>query len=317
MLPRLVYIAGYGRSGSTLLEILIGNLHNVQNVGELANIFEYWHDANQKCSCGQAMTSCDFWNSVCEAYLTELGSIDETYLRRDMQRAVEERRSFYSSFFRLNKQKLHSQYIQQQRALFKAIASQSKKEIVVDSSKTARLTAWRPYALCRIAGFEVNVIHLIRDIRGVIYSMMKGSNTKMENGEVNFSLRFAMIRALYGWTMANLVMNYQSSLLPSGSVIRVHYEDVIKNPKNELIRIGDFLGVDPTNIINKLEKKEILSGGHCFSGNRLRHVGVSRITKEEQWRTEAPKKLHVFYWTLGWPLHVLFYKRGICKGQSL
>ena len=62
VLVRVLYVAGYGRSGSTLLGDLWAQECNVQHLGELSNIgsHEFWNRA--RCSCGE--TPCEFWEAI-------------------------------------------------------------------------------------------------------------------------------------------------------------------------------------------------------------------------------------------------------------
>lgn len=59
---RILYVAGYGRSGSTLLGDLWAQECNVQHLGELSNIgsHKFWDRA--RCSC--AATPCKFWDAI-------------------------------------------------------------------------------------------------------------------------------------------------------------------------------------------------------------------------------------------------------------
>lgn len=59
---RILYVAGYGRSGSTLLGDLWAQECNVQHLGELCNIGsnEFWDQ--ERCSC--AVTPCKFWEVI-------------------------------------------------------------------------------------------------------------------------------------------------------------------------------------------------------------------------------------------------------------
>src|SRR5438874_767855 len=61
---RILFIVGMGRSGTTLLELLLGRLEGWVAGGELRR---YWHGASIPgwvCGCGRLLADCDFWRQV-------------------------------------------------------------------------------------------------------------------------------------------------------------------------------------------------------------------------------------------------------------
>src|SRR5579859_4585308 len=62
--PIVVYIAGSGRSGSTLLERALGGTPGFTNVGELIDLYRRTAVHGERCGCGQAFAECPFWSRV-------------------------------------------------------------------------------------------------------------------------------------------------------------------------------------------------------------------------------------------------------------
>ena len=60
----LVYIASSGRSGSTLLELILNNFDEVWTVGELNILPWEIKETTQFCGCGQEVKNCGFWSLV-------------------------------------------------------------------------------------------------------------------------------------------------------------------------------------------------------------------------------------------------------------
>jgi hypothetical protein len=60
---RLVYIGGFGQSGSTLLESLLTANPQVVACGEIANGFEGRTGRELKCSCGKLAKDCPVWSA--------------------------------------------------------------------------------------------------------------------------------------------------------------------------------------------------------------------------------------------------------------
>ena len=63
-LRRVVYVGGIGRSGSTLIERLIGQLPGVCPVGELVHLWERGIVEDERCGCGEPFRLCPFWQQV-------------------------------------------------------------------------------------------------------------------------------------------------------------------------------------------------------------------------------------------------------------
>ena len=57
---KLVYVGGHGRSGSTLLDVLLDASPQLLGVGELHHLPRLLAD-DQSCSCGTALGRCPFW----------------------------------------------------------------------------------------------------------------------------------------------------------------------------------------------------------------------------------------------------------------
>ena len=58
----LVIIASAGHSGSTLLDLLLGNQPTVSGAGEMNRLTLYAPD--RVCACGATVTNCSYWNQV-------------------------------------------------------------------------------------------------------------------------------------------------------------------------------------------------------------------------------------------------------------
>ena len=56
----VLYITGLWRSGSTILDIILGSHHLVEGVGELRTLPAALVDG-ATCACGQPVDRCPFW----------------------------------------------------------------------------------------------------------------------------------------------------------------------------------------------------------------------------------------------------------------
>ena len=61
----LIYIAGTGHSGSTLLCLLFGQNEQVFAGGHLHAFRKLFTDAEgRRCGCGRGVNDCEFWTAV-------------------------------------------------------------------------------------------------------------------------------------------------------------------------------------------------------------------------------------------------------------
>ncbi|MDP6442787.1 MAG: sulfotransferase, partial [Pirellulaceae bacterium] len=198
--PTVIYIMGYGRSGSTILDILLNQHDDVISVGALANIYE-WLLRKEACGCAEKVEACSFWANVCERTL-DVADEAELSERRDLQSAVESIRRYPALALGWSSKRRTADYAAEMERLFAAIAETSESRFVVDSSKSAHDCTGRPLALFRHTRLDVKIIHLVRDGRGVAWSVMKGAGSQERKRRFTRpSLNF--LRAVAGWTLAN------------------------------------------------------------------------------------------------------------------
>ena len=60
----VLYLMGMGRSGSTLLDILVGSHPDAVGTGELASLVGAGWSHAERCACGLPASECPFWSVV-------------------------------------------------------------------------------------------------------------------------------------------------------------------------------------------------------------------------------------------------------------
>jgi len=282
---KILYIAGYGRSGSTVLDVILGNHPQIASVGEITYLLEEWHDSDQQCACGRPYKECAFWGALAD-------TIDLSVDMQEMIRKVEERRSTIPTLFSWLHPNINESYRVFNQQLFSYIRERSGKSVVVDSSKSARDAALRFYALSEIANLDVYVIHLVRDGRAVVESCVrKGSNWALEGRQRE--PRLPGLRATVGWTLANTwTLGLARRYVSPGRYLRVQFGDLISTPAFVLERIGDFIGMEVDMLVERVERDAIFSVGHNVGGNRLRLKEHIRLQTRETAREEYNLNWH-------------------------
>jgi hypothetical protein len=301
----VVYITGYGRSGSTILDILLGNAPGVESVGELDLLHRDWNE--RCCSCGARYDDCSFWSEAWRRVVERVGHRAHEELERNLRR-VERVSSLPALALGLLPASWKGAYREQTLAELDAISASRGREIVLDSSKSAREAAGRALALERITGVRVKRIHLVRDGRAVVWSVKRGDNVRLAAGKEGeeASFAFATARAIFGWILGNTVAILDALLAEPGSSIVVRYEDLVARPDEELERIGRHLGVDLSEVRRRVREGELLEVGHSTGGNRVRRAGVVRIQSDREWEAKLPRRDRAAFWAFAWPLALRF-----------
>lgn len=272
MKRKIIYIAGYSRSGSTILDILLGSHTNIFGTGELVYLFEDWLTGTRTCTCGEIYKNCSFWKD-----LKLPGGISLQQAKEIIHR-VESRENVTALLEEKIPSEVIQQYSQIQSALYDYIFKTSGKNIVVDSSKTSRDMAGRFYALHKYTDFDVYVIHLVKNGLGVVESYVKkGRNWALEGHAKNDS--FLAARSSVGWFLANSITQRLGMKMPENRFLQIKYEDFATQPENVLQTIGKFLETDLSEVITMVEKQLSFHPKHNVGGNRLRLEKEVRFNK--------------------------------------
>ena len=144
----LIYIVSNGRSGSTLLDLLLNGFDNVWTIGEI-NVLPFELKYNIKeCGCGQKILRCNFWSSIKKTVgkILEInGNIDlfrESHTAGKVLRPKELLRIFFGVAFPKNKL---FKFCKDNETLFSEIKGKAqsikKKEIEYLDRKSTRLNS--------------------------------------------------------------------------------------------------------------------------------------------------------------------------------
>lgn len=251
--PAVTYVAGYGRSGSTLLDVLLSQSSNVIGTGELTFLFRQASRGGH-CSCQSDLLACPLWGPLLNAVRRSGLSLQEAEtVTRTVDCGLRKPTACYADLW----------------ALVLGYLSSLGAIIVVDSSKSGRHCRRRPHALAR-AGFEVTVLHLRRDPLDVSASVRSGTNAALALGTSGVS-RLRVARAILGRFFADMAA---SSATRACGGFNLSYEGLVRRPSLELsaylASLTQEVGSDAARELAKAELGEPLSAGHAIGGNRMR-----------------------------------------------
>lgn len=283
---RILYIAGNGRSGSTIIDQILGQIPGWFTVGELA---DFWQRGPlQLCGCGRVLKDCDFWRQVfMDAFHDTPDRFDFAAVWALRNRCARSRHLFLltnSLMRRFVKPSLDT-YIDLTTRLYQAVIAITGATVVVDSSKLAS----HAYVLEQTGAADLFVIHLVRDPRGVAYSWLK--NRRHRNPAIGEFDNWHPARTSLNWVYTNgAIKRLWGST--KGRYLALRYEDFIARPEESVRRIVQFVGQPATPLPFLSHHTVSLAPTHGVSGNVVRFdTGPVQLTLDDKWRT-GMKPLH-------------------------
>jgi Sulfotransferase family len=281
---RVLYIGGCGRSGSTLLDRMLGELPRFVSTGEVRFIWQRGLLENQLCGCGSPFRECPFWQSVGEEAFGGWDTLDAQDLVA-LDRALDRHR--YIPLLvapRLSRgfETRLARYIEVLGRLYGAIDRVSGGACIIDSTKDPPFA----FLLKRVPGLELRIVHLVRDSRGVAFSWTKNVR-KPEDVEVaRFMNTYHPVEMGLRWVVYNTCFHVLGRLgIPR---MMTRYEEVVSSPRRELQRVvsllGDEVGEESFGFLNGRGVE--LGVHHTISGNPMRFQrGTISLTVDEEWKT--------------------------------
>jgi hypothetical protein len=228
---QITYIAGLGRSGTTVLDQLLGSRSGFFSAGELMFIWRNGVLLDWTCACGTPFSSCPFWDRVRLTDPSLLTSQTATEVVKDQQQAIRNR-LMYRVWWAGGRQRavrdMPRRYFDRLGRLYKAIWMANGGLNIVDSSKDPI------YAHLLIesgAAATVDLIHMVRDPRAVAYSRMQRMLDPTSPGANEYlgSKPPALSAAL--WVEWNATIERMGRVLPIHYRL-LRYEDFVKDPES-------------------------------------------------------------------------------------
>ncbi len=259
----------------------------VATVGELTGPARRLDLSNYPCSCGKLFQEDPFWQEVATA-VNHYGlsySLDnyldtrfELSTNSVLQRLLAG--SFRSTFLEKFRDKAmftlwpdQVRRLQEQarrNELFaRAILDATGKSIFLDTSKDPMRIRYLQLA----PQIDLHVIHLVRDVRGVVASIMS------RHPEINVE------GAVRSWIAREKNIQRQLEAVPPDRQMQLRYEDLVTDTLATLNKLLVFSGAAPLEKLGDYRESE-----HHILGNRMRKQHSSEIKLDEKWRTALSER---------------------------
>jgi hypothetical protein len=310
----VVYVGGAGRSGSTVLALLLAQLPSFVAVGGLANLWERGLQQNYLCGCGLPFNSCDFWQQVGDEAFGGWDQVDADHVLR-LRSATARYRHWPEHLLgpRLRRgfAARTAEYSEYTGRVYNAIARVSGSTTVVDNSHDISPALM----LARTPGVRGHILHLTRDSRGVAFSLARYVARAEATDAQAYMPRSGPVGASIEWVAANLPYHLiRSRTLPR---LRVRYESLVAAPAREIRRIGEFLGTRPSaSALSIYEAHAIpIAENHMISGNPHR-LGRNQIELrlDDEWRVAMKSADRLVTTLLTLPLSSAYGYVGVRPG---
>ena len=278
----ILLISGSGRSGTTILSLLLSQGRSILNVGQLRDIWAGWAKP-VICACGEELGSCSLWGTL----------VDIVCPDRDIDKIKSSQKAMRNFLKDAGKQKnwmnekilselaeRHAGFLDELQRLLNALFEKSDARVIVDSSKSPEFAL--AVHMTDIA--DVYVLNVARDPRAVAYSWRcKGT----ANVPRQMDAWLERQKRLSSWSETAHLKHR-----------RLRYEDFARNPEPYLSDILNWVGevLPPDIFTGKNSVCLSWDGQHIYPPANEKVLAekleVQQIKAPIEWRSVKHWRLH-------------------------
>lgn len=277
---KVLYVAGVGRSGSTVLECLLNLAPGYAACGEVTFLWERGLRGRHRCGCGETIPACAVWGPV----VAEIPA-DQQEEAWTLHRRLARFRSLPAHLLGggVRRREALARYRTILSRVYRARARATGATVLVDTSTYPAFGA----VLAGAPGLDVRLLQLVRDPRGCAFSWQR----RKQRPEVD-EPGAEMPRLGPGYVALEWMVSHLGSEWLAGQVehaTRRRYEDFAEAPVEALLAIGDLMDepVDAAAVL--AQAAQGLGSNHTVSGNPLRFLrsGVE-VRLDREWESALP-----------------------------
>ncbi len=283
----VLFVGGMPRSGSTLLDLLVGQLPDHCDVGELFYMWQGGALRDQRCACGEPFSACPFWTAVGQQAFGGWDRIDVSEVLR-LQRSVDatSRLPLHAMRRFLPGHRARTErYLELTRRVYRAVSEVSGARIVVDSTKRPSTA----YLLAADPRIGLRVVQMVRDPRGVLNSWSREVPLPENAGPRDHLKKRPMRQIVRRWVTVNAMIGRLANRGVPLLVLR--YEDLVTDPRAAMTSVLDLSGRIPgPDDLSFIGPDGVRTGvSHAPTGGRVRfRSGPMALRLDEAWRRELP-----------------------------
>ena len=277
---KVLYIAGLGRSGTTLLGNILGQVDGFVSVGEIRLIWDNGLIMNKICGCGVPFEECEMWQPVFSNAFGATSKVDAhkiIHLRESWARTKHIPLMLTLPGGRLIERRL-AEYLDNLGKLYRAIRTVTGSRVIVDTSKFPSYG----FVLGMVPSVDLHVVHLVRDPRAVAYSYMR-KKLQPDPETPEYTPQESPTGTSLRWAARNLgteALWWRSK----EKYLMLRYEDFIAEPRRSIERTLELVGEGTTPLPHVGEHEVKLGANHNIWGNPNRfQTGLVRLRPDDEW----------------------------------
>lgn len=302
----VLYVGGTGRTGSTVLDRMLGNVPGVFAAGEVTWLW-FALRAGGRCACGERHVDCPVWGPALAATFPDASRrhgglaevADEMFaLRRRFDSRYLPMMAIPGAGDRLMRRL--GPYPARVAALYRNLAELTGASLIVDSSKEPHYST----ILASQESLDLRFLHLVRHPLATAYSWGR-RRTELGFGVGHEMERRGAVSAAVYYDVSNVA----ADALWAREVdryLRVRYEDLVDDPEGVLTRIGAFvdLDLDPEVAMGRVAADDGGGvSGHAAWGNPNRFAtGPVVLRNDDEWQRLADPGLRTWTARLAGPV---------------
>ncbi len=303
--PKLLFVGSSGRSGSTLFDLVVGQVPGFVAVGEAGRLWVAGRVDRLVCGCGSRVRECAFWTAAAERAFGGWDGPD--YARAVALRPTLVRSRHLPLLLRpgagRNFQRRAAEFGELADRFYTAIAQVAGADVVVDSSKEAGYAT----LLQRSLGPRFRLVHMVRNPKGVAYSWTKivakplaalaptsdpaagsaaaaGSQAQPDGARAQLH-RFSPRASALRWVVLNRFLDHLATR--SAKSLLVRYESFVSDAAGQLQQVETVVDRAPSASYPHLSGNSVTTAvKHTVAGNPMRMDARGLTLRlDEQWRS--------------------------------
>ncbi len=278
---KVLYVAGFGRSGSTLLGNILGQVGGFVSVGELHLIWKHGLILNKICGCGVPFEGCGMWQRILDEAFGGTSHVDPRkmiHLRESWARTKHIPLMLVPSGRRLVKRRL-AEYLDNLERLYRAVQTTTGSRVIVDTSKFSSYG----FVLGMVPSVDLHVVHLVRDPRAVAYSFYLRKRLQPDPEAPKYTIQDSLAGSSLRWVARNLSTEafWRHS---RKRYLMLRYEDFVAEPRKAITRVLGLVQEGTTRLPHVAEHEVKLGVNHNIWGNPNRfQTGPVRLRRDDEW----------------------------------